>query len=247
MNSSIVERIKKLLSLANSDNANERDLALAKAHALATEHQIDLALVSVAESAPEPFIKEQGGIQFRRAPVQLKFVNWILEKHFRVEIVLSWTRFNGVKTSTVVFVGRKSDVELARWMHSYLLEEFSRRWKSYKAQTGHGEGLRNTYYLGLYNGLNSKLQEAREAAEAAKLDAPNAPLPGIDQAPSPDSRRRYEVALVDESKKLQSALSNFFPKLRTLRSSSIVNKNGGVSSDGFAAGRSINLNRPLAA
>ena len=235
MDSNHVEKIKKLLALAQSDNQNERDLALAKAAAFAAEHDIDVALIDVSDVGQikeEPIIRHDFTHRpMRRRPVEHRFIANILMVHFKVDIV--WRRH-----AEWTFIGRKTDVEFAKWLCGFLLEEFPRRWKTYCANNADqtvGYSMapyRNTFMLGLRDGLSKKLRAAKSEVESAKLS-------------SAESRSKYALVIQDEKARRQSAMETFFPRLRTFRSSGVRVRNHNVHGAGVAHGATISCNRPL--
>lgn len=238
MTSPLIEKIKKLLSLANSDNANERDLALAKANALAHEHSIDMALIDLTTvgvvQEEEMVNDDETAIEGSRKPVELKFLAWLLQKYFKVDIIWHTTWRGGQRVITVSFVGRKSDVALAKWLHSYLLAEMRRRWRDARLSEGFTLSAKNSFLYGMYLGMCVKLDAERSALEAEKF------------SPAPDLKARYTLAVVDETKKRKQAVSKFHGSIRVVRST-VRTSNGSAMSSGQAAGRNVSFARPLAA
>lgn len=260
--SPVLERVKKLLALSQSDNQNERNNALAKANALIAEHNIDVALIeSTDTAAPEPF--EQEELVFgKRKPVEARFISWLLEKHFRVKVVYS-NKYDPVKgwNKTILFLGRKSDAELARWLAGFLREEFARRWTYHRNSTKAPLQEKNTFYYGCYQGLNDRLTEetrkveeikfaqvASARAEAAAINSCDGEQ-NLSAAPTADAlRNKYAVALRTESESLKNELRRRFPRLGHARSSSLNIRHGSSSLDaGRAHGRTISTSRPLSA
>ena len=124
--------IKSLLNLArNSDNDHEAALALSKATSIAEKAGVDLAVLEVrmgVEQVREDFNREE--VTFgNRIPTVQKFVSWLLNDVFNVNVVYAGGRGWGRRMS---ILGRKSDVEFAAYANSFLSEEFERRWKYYQ-------------------------------------------------------------------------------------------------------------------
>jgi len=244
VNSPTIEKIKKLLSLAQSDNPNERDLAMSKAAALAAEANIDLAsidLSGVGVVKDEPMVKDDLDRFAKRRRVEERFIYYILRDYFNVDVVWGW---RGQWT----FIGRKADVEFAKWLCAFLLEEFDRRWKAYRGNelrevlntTGFdAQRYRNTYVYGLYQGLAEKLKTATDEAKSARVAA----MPAEQAVGFAD---RYALVLQDETKRREQAKREFFPRLGTARSSSGVRvRSSSVINSGRASGRTISCSRPL--
>jgi hypothetical protein len=252
--SPILERVKKLLALSQSDNVNERDMAIAKANALIAEHQIDLVLLESTDTSKPEVFDEQVVEMGRRMPVESKFIAWLLKAHFRCDVLFGSKWMGSGRVRTFDIIGRKSDAEFGRWLVGYLREEFNRRWDYYRKSHDVPAGERNTFLYGLYSGLNQKLAEEREAAETrriteiASVTAPTT-LDGIaGQAPTADQLKgKYALAVQDEKEQRRAEVARRYPRLRT--SSTRLNLRTGSMAmhHGVAAGRTISTSRPLAA
>lgn len=248
MNSQIIEKVKKLLALGQSDNANERDTALAKANALIAEHQIDMVLVQAAP-AVEAILEGTVDVGSRR-PVESKFLSWLLQSHFRVEVVNNWRWQDGRIVLYQSFIGRKSDVEFASWMYSYLTDEFRRRWSYFKESTVAPASERSTFLYGVYQGLDEKLKAEKSEAEARKFqDMANVgtTVDGIAGQTAEDLRGRYTLAIQDEKAQRKAEMARLYPNLSSGRATRLNLRSSSALSAGRHAGRTISLNRPIAA
>jgi hypothetical protein len=244
--SQILERVKKLLALANSDVPAERDLALAKANSLIAEHKIDMVLLNAVDtSKPEDFVEEVAE-QGRRLPVEAKFIAWLLRKHFRCTVVFGREYPN----RTFKVIGRKSDAEFGRWMVGYLLREFRARWAYFKKSTGTPQREYNTFLYGMYQGLDARLKEEAKALEDRKFsEAAAVTTCDIGAAPAPTAdqlRNRYSVVVRSEADLLQAELNRRYSRLRSTTFRVSANTSSGTHSAGLGQGRSISTNRPLA-
>lgn len=263
MTSAIIEKIKKLLSLGNgTEFARERDLALGKAAALAASHNIDLALLDLSDIGvvkDEPIIKEDAVIGTSRTrPVEHRFIYGIIVRYFEVDMVRGWR-------CQWTFIGTKQNVEFARWLFGYLVEEFNRRWTYYRKtelaalDPIRARAYRNTFMYGLWQGLDEKLREARAAEESARIntavaasasaDAPNTSTAVPVERPRPvtaeELKNRYALVVQDAKAKREAATREFFPSLRTGRASRTSIRDHGTLSAGRASGRTISCARPL--
>lgn len=259
MNSNVLEKIKKLLSLATSDNANERDAALAKAQRIAVENNVDLALIDMSTVGlvkEEEMIEDKFSIG-RTLSAHKRFVTSIVTQAAGVEVVY-WNSYNAGRS--VSFLGPKSSVEFARWLYSFLLDEYVRRWnyerKAFSLPAAH----RNTFYLGIFHGQQQKLREAKEEAESAAITrhvqaAAVQPEVSFDESsPSPadfvttktaELTQRYTLAVQNQTASRKAFLNKLHPRLGTLRSSRVSIRSHDTYSSGTSHGRSIGLNRPL--
>lgn len=147
----LIDKIQKLLSLATSPNEHEAQIASKKAQELLIKY--NLSELDVKKEAQE--YKAQSEYIFRKSP-ELKFIYQILCKHFFVEIV-----YHGRE---VVFHGTDENIEVANYIKSFLCEAFKRLYRQAAKENGWRHGTkRNSFYLGLFKGLNDKLTEQKEA------------------------------------------------------------------------------------
>ncbi len=239
-NNTILDKVRKLLALAKSDNINESDAALSKASALAAEHGIDLAIsqLDCLNCAPEKFEGEQTVIEIgKRQPTIGKYVYWLLQDHFSVKLIFSGNRSWGKKMS---ILGHKPDVEMANYLYSYLLEEFDRRWSYYAKSNGLSVKEKQTYLFNMYRGLDQKLNES-------KTNAINSRMQEVPEAIRSNVSNQYALVIKDKAMKIHEFVKERFPQLRNKSSTNIhTTNNEKVANDGFASGFSMNINRPLA-
>lgn len=243
MTSRILEKIKKLLALGQSDIPAERDAALAKAYAIAAENKIDLALLDmslVGVVAEEKF--EKGEYRMGRYTAKQRFIGYIVSNFFNVSLVKSW--------KDIVFIGRASDVTFAKWLWGYLDEEFDRRWDYYRRSELSGldgpctAAYRNTFFLGLYRGLDAKLRTERDELQNRKFAEVAVAAPVARDVS--EVQNTYFLAVQDESKKIEAAKAEFFPSLRQGRAHrAVVVRSHSVLSAGRAIGGSIRISRTL--
>ena len=254
MNSTVIERIKKLLSLAQSDNANERDAALAKAQRIATENAVDLALLDLSDVGvvkEEEMIEDKVSLG-RQLSAHKRFVTSIVTEVCGVEIVY-WVR--GWNEKSVSYLGPKSAVEFAKWLHGFLLDEYVRRWNYERKAHDLPATHRNTFYLGIRDGQrqrirDEKLRAEREAIQSRAVEAVSAAgaVEGVAEAVETKKQEytgKYQVACVSEVARRKDFLKKTHPKLGTLRSNRVSIRSHDTYASGTSHGRAIGLNRPL--
>lgn len=199
-----------------------------KAQELALRHKVELAGIEHAERPAEEYTQDR---QSRRKTFQAKYVEWVVRKHFNVSMVLG---ANG----ELFIIGKRTDLEFAKWVMEYLEGEFPRLWTAYQKETRCGQGARVNYFYGVYIGLDAKLTENRQRVEGEAI---------IEAEMNGDRRiaANYQLAVVNEKKALASAVHRFHPNVRAGRGSSVNVRHQSAIQAGQAAGRSININRPL--
>lgn len=157
MDNKIIEKIQKLLSLAESPNKNEAESAMAKAQQLMTKHNIEMQTVENHDSEYINMTTETYG----RASIQDKYINDILVKFFFVRLVQS-RRNSGLFLN---IVGEKNNVKTAIHMRQYLKNVFNTLWQEYRKETGAKANAKQSFFFGIWKGFSEKMQEERYNAQ----------------------------------------------------------------------------------
>ena len=157
----IIEKIKKLLSLANSPNENEAKLAASKANEMLVKHNISMQ--TVQESNFEYIIQS---VEEERARIDHYevLILMLLRKHYFVEIgIKSGKRIEGMKyfSKSLQIFGRPENVEVAGYVYSYLRQTFPVLWREFKKNTGANVSAKKSYYIGLSEGISEVLEKTR--------------------------------------------------------------------------------------
>jgi hypothetical protein len=232
MNTEILEKLKKLLQLHKGATGAEAESALEKATTLAAKYNIDLALASI-EQPKEEFTSEEI-LEGKRMSVTQRFISNVLQKHFNVDLVYSGSRYDGVK---ICFLGRKSDVEFALYVQSFLKEHMMRSWQYYQKTNNAKTRYRATFLEGFTRGLDIKLTEAKTKQE-------NESFAGMATNIQKSSREKYSIVLVNNKKERDNFVKTKFPKLYISNASRLNIYGGDASSAGFNTGYTTNISRP---
>lgn len=147
----IITKIKALLKLADSDNVHESQLATLKANQLLIKHNIE----SLNDAHKEEVIYVDVLLKVKRKNAKLSAIYDIL-KHFLVKPILIY----GKNQVSLEVSGNLSNLELARYVVSYLDSEFEHLWKNNKVNL---KGLRakNSFFSGIAKGYDEKMQELK--------------------------------------------------------------------------------------
>jgi hypothetical protein len=241
INDSLVEKIRKLLALGSAlnDSPEQAELAMRKAKQLAIENDIDLASIQVFENkkSDEPIVKGEGINLGKRESVCQKFIYWVLQNHFNVKVITNGGRYYGKQ---LTLIGKTKDIQIATYINTYLNQEFMSLWHKYRASHYEAQTKdRNSYFWGLYNGLDSKLKEQSKTTESASFSSIVAARGS--QAAS-QVQNCYALTVVSNKKRLEDAMNDFYPRLRSRsRSSGNGHHSESARESGFAAGRNISL------
>lgn len=248
------QQIKKLLKLAKSDNANEAELAAARAQELMLYHQIDAADIDLTEGeAPRP--KEEIGRETLDSGKQRRTI-WkgrlasAVAKGFGCRMY-----WQGKHT---IIVGRPSDVQTVKYLYDFLVRELERLaaddFMMYKLEGGnvHGKTWKTNFYDGAVEAIDVRLYEQRQEIfnkvrdEAEAVEADETATTGAKCTAL--ARVRELDRLEEETRELNEYYKNIFGPRggRSITVNRTYNHN--ARSAGRAAGNNVRLSggRPLA-
>jgi hypothetical protein len=150
----ILERVKKLMALAKSDNEHEAALALAQAQRLMTKHSIEQGMLDESEPLKE-------GVVARAA----RFEIWLTRLYLAVAeangcVAMTYS-MKGQSERSLKFVGRKDDIVTGRAMAAYVESEIERL--AHPLSWIRDRVWINSYKEGLVDTISMKLKEATMA------------------------------------------------------------------------------------
>ncbi len=180
MKQDVIEKIRKLLALANSSNEHEARLAAEKASELLLRHNLKTQDLGGDQSYDaEEFFE---GSRLRE---HTPWVISILKKHFFVEIVSSRTAHLGrragaaavIYRTTLTMVGEETNLQVGHYVFAFLDRKFPELWRAFHAQSKRSRA--RNYYAGLHAGLSQQLYGARRRIEndTGLVVAPDPNLP----------------------------------------------------------------------
>lgn len=176
----ILDKIQKLLALANSSNEHEAKAASARAQALLTKYNLTMA---DAEATADKYGKEYVESGRQRMPLQWKFVQSLLREFFFIEIVQTKRRMRpNMETASqeeisdylfsrpkleicYIMFGQPHNIEVAKYVRDFLMRAFEDSFKTYRKETGAPAKAKQSYFMGLYQGLQEQLLVARQEVE----------------------------------------------------------------------------------
>jgi hypothetical protein len=148
-----LEKIKKLLRMKRGGTPAEIETALALAQQIAAKHGIDLNAVDPNDESARQPIMHMDALSAARIQFECQYAGLVCEQFFNVS-VFAWTRWNGRR---LVFVGTKSDLDIAIYVYNFLVGHFRRDWRTRRGRCRN----RRAFMWGMYCGLCSKLRESQ--------------------------------------------------------------------------------------
>ncbi|HXH73486.1 MAG TPA: DUF2786 domain-containing protein [Bacteriovoracaceae bacterium] len=147
----VLEKVKKLLQLAQSANVHEAEMATIKANELLLRHNIDRLT-----EKDEPIYLDRVLIQSRKDS-KLCAIQEIL-RHFVVKAVMSM----GKNSCCLEVSGSHTNVRLARYVAEFLNRELDHLWETTRNEYGlSGLRAKNSFFTGVARGFNLKMTESK--------------------------------------------------------------------------------------
>ena len=153
---SVLRRIARLLALADSPNAHEAEAAMRTAQRLMLKHNID----ATAAAAREGFSFRQVGAASGRVSGAEHVLAGILARHFFVEAIWvpSYRAREGRAGRILELCGTPSNLDVAAYVHGFILETAERLWRRHRAEHDLGGNQeRRRFLLGVMMGFDDKL------------------------------------------------------------------------------------------
>lgn len=179
MNDTIIDKVRKLLRLATSSNANEAALAAARAQEMIDKHHLEQAMLSLDSAEPVRGLDDEPILDFYREGAPLDTPKQL--DRWRVWLAGALAQYNASRIylsgRNISIVGRPSDVETVRYIYTHLSREVERL--ATENGAGMGRTWRNNFRLGVVDAIKTKLRnqhaqfehDAREVAAAESSTA----------------------------------------------------------------------------
>ena len=164
----VLRRISRLLALADSPNLHEAEAAMRQAQRLMLKFNIE----AVAAAAVKGHTFRHLGQPLSRIDAARQILAGILGDHFFVEVIWvpSYDPASGREGRVLEICGSTANLEVAAWVHDYLLEASLRLWREHQqARQMKGERERRRFVLWVMMGFRDRLEEAATATAAEGL------------------------------------------------------------------------------
>jgi hypothetical protein len=141
---------------------------MAAAQRLMLKHNIDLT--SRPGRATHSY--RHLGVASGRVAEHQRILASILADHFFVQVIWVpvWRPLEGKRGSVLEVCGTPENLELAEYVHGFLLSTSERLWKAYKREHGlRRDAERRTFLAGVMSGFRAKLARAKRAHEKEGL------------------------------------------------------------------------------
>jgi predicted SprT family Zn-dependent metalloprotease len=162
----VADRIARLLALAESPNVHEAEAAMAAAQKLLLKHNLELRDLRAACG----YVWKHLGAPTGRTTEAERVLSLLLGRHFFVEAIWVpvYRATEGKRGSVLEICGSPDNVEIAEYVHGYLVQTAERLWREHKIAKGiRGDRDRRTFLAGVMSGMSDKLaREQKRNTEA---------------------------------------------------------------------------------
>jgi len=166
----LVAKVGKLLSLAQSGNEHEAEVAMRTAQRLMLRHNLE-ALVAPGADARRYVFRHVGKAKARTTESERRLAT-LLGEFFFVDVIWVpvWRPEDGKRGTQLEICGTPENVELASYVHGFMSHTSERLWRDYKKlHRIPGDGERQSYLAGVVAGFHEKLERERKQEEAEAL------------------------------------------------------------------------------
>jgi hypothetical protein len=164
----VLERIARLLALAESANVHEAQAAMNAAQRLMLKHNLE----SVATKRRAGYGFRHLGTPTGRVGEADRLLGAILGKHFFVEVIWVpvYRPLEGKRGSVLEVCGTPANLEMAAYVHAFLTHAADHAWREHKrARRIRGNRDRRTFLAGVMVGFLEKLNSHRTEAQQQGL------------------------------------------------------------------------------
>ncbi len=159
--SRVLERVAKLLALAESPNEHEAQAAMNAAQRLMLKYNLE----NIARGKLGTYAHRHLGRASGRVSEAERILASIIADFFFVQAIWVpvWRPLEGKRGSVLEICGTQDNLELAAYVHSFLEHTAERLWRDYqKRRQIRGNQQRRTFIAGVMAGFRSKLAEQRK-------------------------------------------------------------------------------------
>jgi hypothetical protein len=175
----LLERVAKLLALAESANVHEAEAAMAAAQRLMLKHNLDVAARQVRHQYGFRHLGRPTG----RVAEHERVLAAILGDHFFVEVIWVpvYRPMEGKRGSVLEVCGTEDNLEMAAYVHAFLLRTGEQLWREHQRELGiRSNRDRRTFMAGVMSGFLEKLRRQKtEAREQGLVWVGDADLRGF--------------------------------------------------------------------
>jgi hypothetical protein len=227
----IIEKVRKLLALANSTNEHEALLAMQRVREIYAKYNLE----QIEKSAKEGFVHLVVTRGKKRVEIWEMKIASLLTKFFFVEIVLSreFDAKSGDQHQSMELIGTRENVLMAEYVYHFLLNQLQQLLsQSARADRKFSRREYNSYRLGILMGFETKLEKAEKQSPSSTDFEPAVTVVG------------KAITAFRDDPRLRDYLGEIYPRLVSRRAGKIALVDHAFSA-GRAVGVKLTLNKPI--
>ncbi len=223
----LLQRVEKLLALAQSSNEHEALIAMERVSELYEKYNIE-RLRSNNVSADYTHILIP--LESQKTKAVYSLICSILMEHFYVKVILAdiYIASKNSSEKVIEICGALENLKIAEYVFHFLVRKIEDLWALQQRNQNLPGKFKRSYQLGLLHGFTEKLHES-------KINRLNNPL---------ETSTSKAVKIISTDKALAKYLSRRHPRLRRIATSS-GRVYGSAFSSGQKEGKSIVINRGI--
>jgi hypothetical protein len=237
----VLEKVKKLLALAGSDNPNESALALSSAERILARYSIDPDRLS-RKQEDEPFRRLRIPLPGGRSTLRHSLILHIMTEFFGLAAVFTWNVDPSTATETreIELLGRPMNLAMGEYVWAFMNERCETLWEAYRPEARRlgekGLGAKNAFMNSLLRAFTDKMREGRRKGAAEG--------PGASPGGPSLSRGRGELAEIEPA--LDNYVKAVYPSMRsTWHRSTASQSSPNAAGAGRAAGQALSIRPPV--
>lgn len=223
----LLQRVEKLLALAQSSNENEALAAMEKVSELYEKYNIDRLNSKIKGTQYRHILIN---LESQKTKAAYSLICAILMEHFFVEVIFAdiYMASKNSKAKVIEIYGALENLKMAEYVFHFLVRKMEDLWINQRRSQKLPGKFKRSFQLGLLHGFNEKLRGSKRARHQSN--------------PSEISSRALQT--IDADEKLVEYLHQRHPRLRK-RSSYTGRVYSSAFSTGKQEGKSIVLNKGI--
>ena len=155
----IMQRVKKLMALAQSQNQHEAEAAMAKAHQLIGKYNVDLLTHEKNRNFVSVFVGKPALRHFRE---EYRLSRLLRDFYFVYGIWMpAYVVDKGKMGRVLEITGTVQNLKIAHYVHDFVRQFISSQWEEYNRDKGLNRYRKTDFAVGIIDGFRSKLESQR--------------------------------------------------------------------------------------
>ena len=228
----IMQRVKKLMALAQSQNQHEAEAAMAKAHQLIGKYNVDLLTHEENRNFVSVFIGKPALRHFRE---EYALARLLTDFYFVFGIWMpAYVVDKGKMGSVLEISGTIQNIKIAHYVYDFVQQSTNSQWDEYNRNNGLNRYRKTDFAIGIIQGFSSKLKSQSETKRKLKDTCPLVPRSG----------RRERALIKIEDPLLKKYVGYKYPRTLSV-SGKALSHDHNVLKDGVSVGKKLVISKGI--